>query len=171
MRGEGQSHGNPLVANGGFLAPAALLGCLDRSTSSERLRRNRPEPQAWGTAGCKRYAPPTEVEGGSSLHRSISPFVADSHMDPDPQELLPEELRHRWAVVPRDTRYQMLLVGTLLGAGTALSVAGLIVGSNPMKFGFPIALVLAQLQNWVFPWERRAVSALRRFVSRNDASA
>lgn len=92
-------------------------------------------------------------------------------MEPDPQELLPEELRGKWAAVPRDTLYQLFLVGTILGAGTALSIAGLIVGSNPMKFGIPVALAVAQLQNRLFPWERRAVSELRRYLSRGDTAA
>jgi hypothetical protein len=88
-------------------------------------------------------------------------------MEPDPQELLPPDLRQTWAAVPRDTLYQLCLVGAILGAGTALSVAGLIVGSHPMYYGFPVAVVLAKLQNWAFPWERKAVSELRLHLSRN----
>lgn len=92
-------------------------------------------------------------------------------MEPDPQELLPPELRRTWAAVPRDTLYQVCLVGVLLGAGTAISVAGLIVGSAPMYYGFPVAVVLAKLQNWAFPWERKAVAELRLHQSQNPPAA
>jgi hypothetical protein len=74
-------------------------------------------------------------------------------------------------VVPRDTLYQIAFVGAIMGAGTALSIAGLIVGSHPMQFGFPAALAVAQLQNWVFPWERRALSVLRLQLDRNTPLA
>ncbi|MEQ8844176.1 MAG: hypothetical protein RIB58_04910 [Phycisphaerales bacterium] len=92
-------------------------------------------------------------------------------MEPDPQELLPPDLRRTWAAVPRATLYQVCLVGAILGAGTALSVAGLIVGSNPMYYGFPVAVVLAKLQNWAFPWERKAISELRLHQSQNTPAA
>jgi hypothetical protein len=57
-------------------------------------------------------------------------------MEPDPQELLPPDLRRTWAVVPRDTLNQVCLVGAIMGAGTALWIATLIAGSGPMYYGF-----------------------------------
>jgi hypothetical protein len=98
------------------------------------------------------------------------PMPLEPDHDPDPQQLLPEDLRDDWAVVPRDLLYQVVLVGTLLGAGAALSIAGLVTGSKPMWYAFPVALLLAEMQRRRRPWsERRLLDALReRGTERRD---
>ncbi len=78
----------------------------------------------------------------------------------DPQQLLPRELRARWAVVPKAVLYQMVIVGAIIGAGAAVSTVGFVVGPRWMVFGFPAALGLAQMQNMLIPWTRRAERAM-----------
>jgi hypothetical protein len=80
--------------------------------------------------------------------------------EPDPQRLLPEELRPLWAVVPKALLYQMVLVGALLGAGAATSAYAFLLGEPRGWYAFPLAIGLAWLQNR-FPWGRRAVYQLR----------
>jgi hypothetical protein len=89
-------------------------------------------------------------------------IMALSTIHPDPQHLLPEDLRDEWAVVPQDSLYQMLLVGALIGVGTALSIVGLIQGNDLLWYAFPVALILAWLQKRLFPWsERRLLKQLQ----------
>ena len=74
----------------------------------------------------------------------------DVEIDPDPQLLLPEELRAKWAVGPKTSLYQIFLVGAVLGAGLALSIVGIAQGPEFLKGSFPIALALCYLQNKVY---------------------
>ena len=76
----------------------------------------------------------------------------EDKLEPDPQLLLPEELRATWAVVPRDSLYQLFLVACLLGAGTSLSIVGFIRNDRLLWYGLPVALALAWLQKHVIPW-------------------
>jgi hypothetical protein len=64
----------------------------------------------------------------------------------DPQDLLPSDIRDRWAVVPRFELYQLFVAGFLFGAGAAASILGFTVGPTYLSYGFPVALVLCFLQ-------------------------
>lgn len=79
--------------------------------------------------------------------------------EPDPQELIPEGMRDSWVAVPRSSLYQLVLVGAILGAGAAVSVVAIGLDAAALRCAFPIAVVLAWLQNRL-PWERRALSQL-----------
>ena len=81
--------------------------------------------------------------------------------DPEPQELLPEELRQDWVALPRRLPAQILLVGFLLGAGLALFAYGLAVGDGLAVSMLGVALALAVLQNKLIPWDERALARLR----------
>lgn len=89
-------------------------------------------------------------------------------MDIEPQELLPEPMQDRWAVVPRATLYQLFMVGALIGAGVAMSVVGFTSGPGWLRYAFPISLILAQLMNWLIPWERGAMRQLREITDAAD---
>ncbi len=56
--------------------------------------------------------------------------------DPDPELLLPANLRD----IPGDATYQYVLVGAIVGAGTALGVAGFVMETAVLEWGFPVAL-------------------------------
>ncbi len=81
--------------------------------------------------------------------------------DPEPQELLPEELRQDWVVLPKWSPTQIFLVGFLLGAGAALFAYGLAVGDGLAASMLGVALALAAIQNKIIPWDRRALAQLR----------
>jgi hypothetical protein len=85
----------------------------------------------------------------------------------DPQNLLPEDQRPHWAVVPRDALYQLVLVGLLLGAGAAVSVVGFIQRDRLMYSGFPLAVLACWLQNAILPWSEKRL--LTRLVARSAA--
>lgn len=87
-------------------------------------------------------------------------------IEPDPQRLLPPDLRSQWAVVPRDVLYQALLVGGLLGAGIALSIVGFVLDVRALWLAFPVAGLLALLQNKFFPWSERRL--LQRLAERQS---
>lgn len=80
----------------------------------------------------------------------------------DPQDLLPNGLREKWAVVPPFELYQLFVAGFLLGAGVAASVLGATLGPKYLWYGFPIALVLCYLQAKIF---RRFADRLLRELS------
>lgn len=72
--------------------------------------------------------------------------------DPDPQLLIAEDLRDDWIVVPRDTLTNVFIAAALVGAGAALSIAGLILGNRWLWIAFPVALVIAQAIRHFVPW-------------------
>lgn len=71
------------------------------------------------------------------------------------QELLPAELRGRWIALPRWTLHQLVLGAMLLGAGIALTAAGLVLKVGWLEFAFPLAMFLMWLQNVAIPWPVR----------------
>ena len=66
--------------------------------------------------------------------------------EPDPQNLLPADLRAGWAVVPRATLYWLFAAGAILGAGAALSAVGFALGPDALRWGFPAALGLTMVR-------------------------
>ncbi len=64
----------------------------------------------------------------------------------DPQDLLPKELRDKWAVVPKFELYQVFVAAVLIGAGAMASVLGATGGPTYLWYGFPLAMVLCLLQ-------------------------
>jgi len=87
----------------------------------------------------------------------------------NPQRLLPPELRRTWTVVPRDALYQLLLVGLLFGAGLALTVVGIVLGSVALQCALPAAFVLSLLQRILLPWsEVRLLKELRVRLEKNS---
>lgn len=70
--------------------------------------------------------------------------------EPDPQRLLPEELRSTWFVAPRVSATQLVIVGMILGAGIALTVVGLVLGNRWLFSSWLFALALCYVQNKVF---------------------
>jgi len=82
--------------------------------------------------------------------------------DPDPQELLPVELRADWLVVPKTSLWRLCLAVALIAAGIALSIVGISTGDRMLASAFPAALALAKLQGVLLPWpEERLLAALR----------
>lgn len=63
--------------------------------------------------------------------------------EPDPQDLLPADLRSEWAVIPTVELYWVVVVGAIFGAGGALSICGVAFGHEGLRWGFPAALVLS----------------------------
>ena len=76
--------------------------------------------------------------------------VLEKDDEPDPQLLLPEELRDKWAVLPRVELYQMFCAGSLIGAGVCARVIGFVSGPRFLWYGFPVALLLCRLQKFAF---------------------
>lgn len=86
----------------------------------------------------------------------------DLGVDPDPQQLLPEELRSEWVAAPKTSLYQLLLVGLILGAGLALTTVGIAQGSKYLTLGFPVAMAVCHIQNKVFSGvERRRLEEMK----------
>lgn len=88
----------------------------------------------------------------------------------DFQELLPPEMRSGWAVVPRFFLYQLCAVGALLGAGAAVNVLGWIYGHNWMRWAFPVAMLIAYLQNRLLSRRETRVVASARRAAANAAA-
>ncbi len=89
--------------------------------------------------------------------------------DLDPQDLLPEALRHKWTVLPKALLYQLFLVGALLGAGVSISAYGLVLKDERAWWGFPAALCIAMLQNKLLPWDKRAIAQFQRHWTQEKA--
>jgi hypothetical protein len=64
----------------------------------------------------------------------------------DPQDLLPSDLRAKWAVVPKFALYQVVVAAFLMGAGVMAVILGITVGPTYLWYGFPLALALCFLQ-------------------------
>jgi hypothetical protein len=79
---------------------------------------------------------------------------AEPDSEPDPQLLLPEAIRDKWAVVPRFELYQLSIMMALIGAGAALSIVGVVQGPSLLKPAFFVALLIGYVQNRIF--SRRA---------------
>jgi hypothetical protein len=60
----------------------------------------------------------------------------------DPQALLSESLRKNWIVLPRFAGIQLFVVGSLFGAGLAVSVVGTALRESVMRLAFPASLVV-----------------------------
>ncbi len=109
-------------------------------------------------AACRVHPPPRIIANARGIK---SPTNMNSR-ELDPQQVLPEALRHRWAAVPKVVLYQMFIGGALIGAGVAVSILGAIANNRQLYLGFPIALTIATLLTKVIPWERRATADLQR---------
>ena len=82
--------------------------------------------------------------------------------EPDPERLLPEDLRATWVVAPRASVWWMFTAGMVLGAGVALTAAGYALGEDGLEAGFPAALLVVVSGRLVAArLERRRVEALR----------
>jgi hypothetical protein len=62
---------------------------------------------------------------------------------PDPQDLLPADLRSEWAVIPTVELYWVFVVGAIFGAGVALNICGFAFGHEGLRWGFLAALSLS----------------------------
>ncbi len=109
-------------------------------------------------AACRVHPPPRII----AKARGIKSLTNMKSRELDPQQVLPEALRHRWAAVPKVVLYQMFIGGALIGAGVAVSILGAIANNRQLYWGFPIALTIATLLTKVIPWERRANADLQR---------
>jgi len=79
----------------------------------------------------------------SSVSDAEGQQMADAtECEPDPQDLLPADVRSAWAVVPPVELYWMVVVGAIFGAGVALSICGIAFGHEGLRWGFPAAFVL-----------------------------
>jgi hypothetical protein len=74
-------------------------------------------------------------------------------------------LRQLWVVLPKTLLYQLFLVAALLGAGVSLTAYGIVVNDRRTLWGFPVALVIAKLQNMLVPWGKRATQELRDYLA------
>jgi hypothetical protein len=64
----------------------------------------------------------------------------------DPQDLLPSDLRAKWAVIPRFELHQIFVAAFLLGAGAMAPLVGSTVGPTHLWYGFPLALIFCFIQ-------------------------
>ncbi len=90
--------------------------------------------------------------------------MSDGVTEPDPQHLLPDDLRARWAVVPRASLYGLFAAGVLLGAGAGLAAAGALGGDRRLGWAFPVALLLSLLVGELL--RRRDRQRLRELAGR-----
>jgi hypothetical protein len=74
----------------------------------------------------------------------------DLNAEIDPQDLLPEEQRAKWVVVPKFELYQVFIAAFLIGAGVMASLLGATIGPKYLRYGFPLALILCFLQARIF---------------------
>jgi hypothetical protein len=68
--------------------------------------------------------------------------------------MLPE-----WVVIPRAALSRLFVVGTLLGASLAFSVAGFIAASSMMLVAFPCFLVALRIVNAAVSWPDERIAA------------
>ena len=84
---------------------------------------------------------------------------------PDFQPLLPEPMRRTWAVVPKFSLYQLVVVGAILGIGAALTVAGFVTPYRWLRPAIAVALVVAWLLNLLLSRrERRLIDQAQGFA-------
>ncbi len=103
------------------------------------------------------------VRSNAHTRREGRKFMAEV----DPQDLLPGDLRAKWAVIPRFELYQVFVSAFLLGAGTMASLVGNTVGPAYLCYGFPLALILCFL---MASFLRRFSDRLLRELGENRAS-
>lgn len=84
----------------------------------------------------------------------------------DPQDLLPDEHRAKWAVVPKFELYQVFVAAFLIGAGAMASLLGVTLGLKYLWYGFPLALIICFLQAKIF---RRYADRLLRELGEKQA--
>jgi hypothetical protein len=87
--------------------------------------------------------------------------------EPDAQDLLPIDFREDWAAIPRLALYQIFLVGFLIGAGLSITIYAYFANNIPAMVAYPVALLIAKLQNWLIPWDRRARNQLQKWHNSN----
>lgn len=85
------------------------------------------------------------------------------------QGILPEPLRDGWLILPRSSIHQLTIACFLLGAGTALLIAGGFLGVKSLMWGFPLALASLALATKFMPWWRRNDQLVKEwYQSRKD---
>ena len=90
----------------------------------------------------------------------------EPHAEIDPQDLLPDEHRAKWAVVPKFELYQVFVAAFLIGAGVMASLLGATLGPKYLWYGFPLALIICFLQAKIF---RRFADRLLRELGERQA--
>ena len=127
---------------------------MTTSATSMRTSMRTPTLVPWDTH-CRNSDPAEQGPAIAMAHPT-------SARDPDPQRLIDPALGASWVVLSRDTPARMLIAGAILGAGMALSIAGLAIGTRWLWAALPMALVVAQMVRTLYRWsEDRAIEAVR----------